>query len=71
MQGTTKCLRCGGDNVTHGKLESTGKIYSRPSRAKLSTILTCGALVNSLICLDCGHVELLVDTNKARSLVRA
>ncbi|MBN1392586.1 MAG: hypothetical protein JW947_07265 [Sedimentisphaerales bacterium] len=71
MQQTTKCLRCGSENVTHGELQSTGRIYSRPSRAKLSTIFTCGALVNSLLCLDCGHVELLVDTNKVRSLVRA
>ena len=71
MQNTMKCLRCGSENVTHGKLQSTGRIYSRPKNAKLSTILTCGALVNSLICLDCGHVDLLVDTDKVRSLVRA
>ena len=71
MQNTTKCLRCGSENVTHGELQSTGRISSRPRRAKLSTIFTCGALVNSLLCLDCGHVDLLVDSDKVRSLVRA
>jgi len=65
-----KCLRCGGANVTPSEMQSTGKIYSRPDDAKLSTIFTTGAPVSGLICLDCGHVELLVDVSKAKSLVK-
>jgi predicted nucleic-acid-binding Zn-ribbon protein len=66
-----KCIRCGGRNVRPSEVQSTGKIYSRPRQAKLMAVLTAGALVSGLTCLDCGHVELLVDADKARSMVRA
>ena len=69
MNEEMKCLRCGGTNVTPSELQSTGKIYSRPKHSKPVTILTTGAMVNALMCLDCGHVELLVDVKKAKELV--
>lgn len=62
------CLRCGGTNLQPGDVQSTGKIYARPHSAKLATVFLTGALVNADICFDCGHVELAVDTNKAKSL---
>lgn len=65
-----KCLRCGGTNVKPSELQSTGKIYSRPEDAKFTTIFTTGTPVSGLICFDCGHVELLVDVNKAKALVK-
>jgi predicted nucleic-acid-binding Zn-ribbon protein len=65
-----KCLRCGGTNVKPSELQSTGKIYNRPEDAKFSTIFTTGAPVSALTCFDCGHVELLVDVNKAKALVK-
>ncbi len=66
-----KCLRCGSTNITPSELQSTGKIYSRPKNASLLTILTTGAMVSALTCLDCGHVELLVDTKKAKALAKS
>jgi predicted nucleic-acid-binding Zn-ribbon protein len=65
-----KCLRCGSTNVKPSELQSTGKIYARPKNAKLTTVFTTGAQVRALTCLDCGHVEMLVDTKKAKALIR-
>ena len=70
MHTEMKCLRCGGTNVKPSDLQSTGRIYSRPKQAKFTTIFTTGAPVSALTCLDCGHVELLVDAKKAKSLVK-
>ncbi len=71
MSEEKKCLRCGGTNVKPGALQSTGKIDARPNDAKLETVFTTGALVNSNICFDCGHVEMVVEPDKLKSLTKA
>lgn len=71
MSDEKKCIRCGGTNVLPSELQSTGKLYARPKSAKLSTILTTGVLVYGEVCADCGHVELLVDAKKMKSISRA
>ena len=70
MNVEKKCLRCGGTNLQPSDLQSTGKIYSRPKDAKLVTVLTTGVPVSALICLNCGHVELIVDTERVRSITK-
>lgn len=70
MDNEMKCLRCGGKNVYPSELQSTGKIYSRPKQAKLMTVFTTGTQVSGITCLDCGHVEMVVDTKKAKALLR-
>ncbi len=70
MNEEKKCLRCGGTNLQPSDLQSTGKIYSRPKDAKLVTVLTTGVPVSALICLNCGHVELVVDTERVRSITK-
>ncbi len=70
MNKEKKCLRCGGTNLQPSDLQSTGKIYSRPKDAKLVTVLTTGVPVSALICLNCGHVELVVDTERVRSITK-
>ena len=65
-----KCLRCSSENVKPSDLLSTGRIYSRPKRAKFVAVFTTGAPVSALTCLDCGHVELLVDTKQAKALLK-
>jgi len=70
MSEEKRCLRCGSTNLEPGELQSTGKIYSRPRDAKLVTVLTTGVMVHTVICLDCGHVELVVDADKARSIAK-
>ena len=71
MNEEMKCLRCGGTNLTPANFESTGKIYSRPKDAKLVTVLTTGVLVNAILCLDCGHIDLVVNAEKAKAISKA
>ncbi len=71
INGEIKCLRCGSTNLKPANFESTGKIYSRPKDAKLVSVLTTGLLVNAIICLDCGHVDLVVNADKARAISKA
>ena len=70
MNEEKKCLRCGGTNLTDGDFQSTGKIYSRPKNAKMSSLLITGVLVSSIICLDCGYLELNVDPNKVKLITK-
>ncbi len=70
MNEEKKCLRCDGTNLKAGDFQSTGNIYSRPQNAKISTFLTTGVLVSSIMCLDCGHVELFADPEKVRLLTK-
>jgi predicted nucleic-acid-binding Zn-ribbon protein len=68
MNEKTECLRCGSINIVPADLESTGKIYSRPKDAKLVAVLMSGVRVDAILCLDCGHMDLVVDAKKARAL---
>ncbi len=66
-----KCLRCGSTNLKPANFESTGKIYSRPKDARLATVLTTGIIVDAILCLDCGHVDLVVNADKAKAISKA
>jgi len=70
MNDNKKCLRCGGTNLTDGDFQSTGKIYSRPKNAKMSTLFITGVLVDSIICLDCGYLELNVNPGKVKLIAK-
>jgi predicted nucleic-acid-binding Zn-ribbon protein len=65
MSEGKNCLRCGSSNIEAGVFQSTGKIYYRPQKA---SVLSGGVVVDAKTCLDCGHVELVVDPEKAKSL---
>ena len=69
MSEEKKCLRCGGTNLEDGEFQSTGKIYTRRKNANLTALLRTGVPVDTIMCCDCGHVELVVDTEKAKSFV--
>ena len=71
MDSEKKCLRCGSTNLKPGAFQSTGKIYFRAKDAKLVTVLTSGVPIDAKVCLDCGHVELIVDAEKVRSVAKA
>lgn len=70
MSEEKKCLSCGGTNLEDGEFQSTGKIYTRPKNANLVAFIKTGVPVNTIICYDCGHVELVVNAEKVKSLVR-
>ncbi len=71
MNEEKKCLRCGGTSLEPGNVQSTGKIYSCPENAKISSFLTTGVPVSSIMCFDCGHVELIVDPEKIKLIAKA
>ena len=70
MSEEKKCLRCGSTNLEDGEFQSTGKIYTRPRNANFVAMLKTGVPVDTIMCYDCGHVELVFNTEKAKSLVR-
>ena len=67
MSEQKNCLRCGGMNLENSCIQSTGKFYLRPNSASLVGLLRTGTAIDALTCFDCGHVELVVDVNKAKS----
>lgn len=71
MNEEKKCLRCGSTSLKAGNFQSTGKIYSRPENAKFSTFFTTGVPVSSIMCFDCGHVELIVDPETIKLVTKA
>jgi predicted nucleic-acid-binding Zn-ribbon protein len=70
MNEKKKCLRCGSTNTKPSALQSTGKIYIRPKDAKFLAVLKTGVPVDAITCLDCGHVELMINPVKAKKLVK-
>lgn len=71
MSMDKKCLRCGSENTTPANFEPTGKTGSLSDTARLVTVMTTGVLVNATLCLDCGHIEMSVNPDKARALSKA
>ena len=71
MSEERTCLKCGGTNLEDGEFQSTGKIYARPRNSKLVAVLTTGVPVDTVMCYDCGHVELVVDAAKAKAIAKA
>jgi hypothetical protein len=70
MSEQKTCLRCGGSDLKSGSFQSTGRVYFRSEGARLVTVLTGGVPVGAEVCFSCGHVELLVDAKRVRSLSR-
>jgi predicted nucleic-acid-binding Zn-ribbon protein len=68
MNEVKNCIRCGSTNLKLGSFQSTGKVYFRAKGSKVLTVHTSGVPVNAIGCYDCGHVELTLDTKKAKAL---
>ena len=60
-----KCNVCGGDNLEPGAIQSTGKIYFRPKNVKFLSFKTANIEVKAYLCMSCGNVALIADTQKA------
>lgn len=70
MSEEKKCLRCGSTNLEPGSIQSNGRVGFRPKKSKFLTIKSADIGVNANICIDCGHMELVGDTKKAKLLVK-
>ncbi|MCZ6663674.1 MAG: hypothetical protein O7B81_00035 [Gammaproteobacteria bacterium] len=69
MADQKSCIRCGGTELSSGSLQSTGKAYFRLARTKFLASKTSDLTVDGEICIACGHIDLVGDAEKARSLV--
>ena len=66
------CLRCGGTNCTTGKIRNLtpwlrASVTFEPDNAS-AFALSRNVAVAGLACLDCGHIELILDVERARRL---
>jgi hypothetical protein len=61
---TAKCLVCGGSNLEPAKLQDAALSL------KNAKFFSLGLTLRASVCLDCGHVELSVDVEKAVKAVR-
>lgn len=68
MSTREQCPYCGGDNLQPGGIQSTGKLYFRPSNAKFFTFETGDVSIRAELCMDCGAIGLVGDVRKAGSL---
>jgi hypothetical protein len=65
------CPSCGSKAFEPGHIQSTGLIYQRLSNAKFAILEPSEIPVNSKMCMDCGHIMLFGDAEKAARVVKA
>ena len=65
-----KCVKCGSERLTPGKLQSSGLVGFRPDKAKFFTSKTADTKVKATICLECGFIEMIGDVEKLNKLVQ-
>jgi len=65
------CPSCGSKAFEPGHIQSTGLIYQRLSNAKFAILEPSEIPVKSKMCMDCGHIMLYGDAEKAARLVKS
>ena len=70
MSEEAKCIRCGSTTFSTGWVQSTGKMYFRPDKAKFFSPRTADLPVSGRMCMKCGFLELVGDLEKAQSVVK-
>jgi hypothetical protein len=68
MNKPQRCPNCNGTKIESGSLSSTGKLHFRPEHAKFLKLKTANVDVAANICMDCGHIILMADTDKVKVL---
>jgi predicted nucleic-acid-binding Zn-ribbon protein len=64
-----KCSICENENLEPGSIQSTGKIFFRLENTKFLSFKTANIELKANLCMACGHVELMADTQKASALL--
>ena len=64
-----KCLSCGCEKLEVGKVQSTGKMYFRPKKAKFLSFKSSNIIVKGQICTKCGHVMLFANEKKVAEMI--
>jgi hypothetical protein len=65
------CPSCGSKVFEPGHIQSTGLIYQRLSNAKFAILEPSEIQVKSQMCMDCGHIMLFGDTEKAARILNS
>ena len=63
------CPSCNSKALEPGHIQSTGLIYQRLDNARFNVLEPSEIQVKSRMCLDCGHVSLFADAEKAARLI--
>lgn len=65
------CPSCGSQVFASGHIQSTGLIYQRLDNAKFAILEPSEIQVKSKMCLDCGHIMLFGDPEKAARILKS
>jgi predicted nucleic-acid-binding Zn-ribbon protein len=70
---TTKltCPSCGSQVFEPGHIQSTGLIYQRLKNAKFAILEPSEIQVESKMCMNCGHIMLYGDPEKAARILKS
>jgi hypothetical protein len=64
------CPSCGSKVFEPGHIQSTGLIYQRLSNARFAILEPSEIQVTSKMCMDCGHIMLFGDPEKAVRILK-
>lgn len=71
MEPTRMCGRCGGEMSAGGALYAAVRMSFRPQDSRFMTLETGDVMTKSVMCRDCGLIEIVGDVNKLRRLTGA
>jgi len=64
MNDNTKCLKCGGSNLTLGSVQGNGRSCFRANYVPFFNLRVAEIPLDAKACLDCGFVELITNKEK-------
>ena len=64
-----RCVACGHSRLVPGKIQSTGNVYFRPSKARFFTLLEAFVRLEARVCPRCGFVQLFASTDRLDRLL--
>lgn len=64
------CSQCGSNQVAKGHLQSAGEVAFQPDDTKFFTAQTSSVPLQAVLCIDCGHIALYGETQKAEKITK-
>jgi hypothetical protein len=69
MELLKDCKHCGSTNLESGELRNNrGPIAFKLAKTPFFTLTSPDVRVDAVMCLDCGTIQLIGDTSKARQI---
>ena len=63
------CIRCKSSNIEEGKFYTNMGFSFIPNNKKFLSLVNPRVSIRVFMCLNCGHIELIGDIEKARKIV--